>query len=172
MGRYNSKKAFYLHGICLFMQKTPAKLLELSILSKVAKHKHQFNKILIDFSFQKDKYILKLPFESTYMRYSCAVCQGALVMSDSLRPCGLQHARLLCSQISPGNSIGVGCRVLLPYEVPRLVKFTKNETSPSQTQSRTVVSRDWVEGGRRSTVSAWDNEKILEMDSGDSCTTM
>ena len=31
MGRYNGKKAFYLHVICLFMQKTPAKLLELSI---------------------------------------------------------------------------------------------------------------------------------------------
>ena len=36
-----------------------------------------------------------------------------LVVSDSLRPHGLQPARLLCPWESPGKSTGVGCRALL-----------------------------------------------------------
>ena len=35
------------------------------------------------------------------------------VMSDSLRPRGLQPARLLCPQDSPGKNTGVGCHFLL-----------------------------------------------------------
>ena len=34
-------------------------------------------------------------------------------MSDSLRPCGLQPARLLCPSYSPGKHTGVGCHALL-----------------------------------------------------------
>ena len=34
-------------------------------------------------------------------------------MSDSVRPYGLQLARLLCPWDSPGKSTGVGCRALL-----------------------------------------------------------
>ena len=35
------------------------------------------------------------------------------VVSDSLRPHGLQPARLLCPQNSPGNNTGVGCHSFL-----------------------------------------------------------
>ena len=35
------------------------------------------------------------------------------VVSDSWRPHGLQHARLLCPWDSPGKNTGVGCRFLL-----------------------------------------------------------
>ena len=34
-------------------------------------------------------------------------------MSDSVRPYGLQPARLLCSWDSPGKNTGVGCHFLL-----------------------------------------------------------
>ena len=39
-------------------------------------------------------------------------------MSDSLRPHGLQPARLLCPWDSPGRNIGVGCHALLQGIVP------------------------------------------------------
>ena len=35
------------------------------------------------------------------------------VMSDSLRPHGLQHARFLCPWNFPGKNTGVGCHFLL-----------------------------------------------------------
>ena len=35
------------------------------------------------------------------------------VMSDSLKPCGLQPARLLCPWNFPGENTGVGCHFLL-----------------------------------------------------------
>ena len=41
------------------------------------------------------------------------VCQVASVLSDSVRPHGLQAARLLCSQDSPGKSTRVDCHALL-----------------------------------------------------------
>ena len=37
------------------------------------------------------------------------VCVSCSVMSDSLRPHGLQLARLLCPWNSPGKNTGVGC---------------------------------------------------------------
>ena len=40
-------------------------------------------------------------------------CKGASVMSDSLRPHGLEPARLFCPWYSPGKSTGVRCHVLL-----------------------------------------------------------
>ena len=40
-------------------------------------------------------------------------CQVDSVMSDSLQPCGLQPARLLCLWDFPGKNAGVGCRALL-----------------------------------------------------------
>ena len=42
----------------------------------------------------------------------CAVLHHS-VMSNSLRPHGLQPARLLCSWNSPGKNTGVGCQALL-----------------------------------------------------------
>ena len=41
------------------------------------------------------------------------VCSVASVMSDSVRPHGLQSARLLCPWDSPGKNTGVGCHALL-----------------------------------------------------------
>ena len=39
-------------------------------------------------------------------------CQVTSVLSDSLRPYGLQSARLLCPWDSPGKNTGVGCCAL------------------------------------------------------------
>ena len=40
-------------------------------------------------------------------------CQVASVVSDSVRPHGLQPTRLLCPWDSPGKNTGVGCHFLL-----------------------------------------------------------
>ena len=40
------------------------------------------------------------------------------VMSDSLRPHGLQPARLLCPWNSPGKNTGLGCHALLQGDLP------------------------------------------------------
>ena len=40
-------------------------------------------------------------------------CSVASVVSDSLRPHGLQPAKLLSPQASPGKNTGVGCHALL-----------------------------------------------------------
>ena len=42
----------------------------------------------------------------------CA-CLVSSVVSDALRPHGLQSTRLLCPWDSPGENIGVGCHALL-----------------------------------------------------------
>ena len=42
-----------------------------------------------------------------------AACQVASVVSDSLRPHGLQPTRLLCPWDSPGKNTGVGCHFIL-----------------------------------------------------------
>ena len=39
-------------------------------------------------------------------------------MSDTVQPCGLQPARLLCSQDSLGKNTGVGCSALLQKVIP------------------------------------------------------
>ena len=39
-------------------------------------------------------------------------------MSDSVQPCGLQPARLLCPWDSPGKNTGMGCHVLLQRIFP------------------------------------------------------
>ena len=40
------------------------------------------------------------------------------VVSDSLQPCGLQPARLLCPWDFPGKDTGVGCNALLQGTFP------------------------------------------------------
>ena len=53
----------------------------------------------------------------------------SLVMSDSVRPHGLEPARLLCHGIIPGKNTGVGCLFLLQGIVqtqgsnPRLLRL-------------------------------------------------
>ena len=48
----------------------------------------------------------------------CLLCIGCLVVSDSLRPRGLECTRLLCPWNSPGKNTGVGCHSLLQGIVP------------------------------------------------------
>ena len=48
-------------------------------------------------------------FKHVHVGVSC------LVVSDSLRPHGLQPTRLLRAWDSPGKSTGVGCHFLLQY---------------------------------------------------------
>ena len=56
------------------------------------------------------------------------------------------------------------------YEVPKVVKYIETK--------RLEVTRAWGEGGmgviatNGYSVSIWDNEKVLEMKSGDDCTTL
>ena len=45
--------------------------------------------------------------------FTSPVCINCLVVSDSLRPQGLEPARLLCPWDSPGKNTGVGCHPLL-----------------------------------------------------------
>ena len=61
-----------------------------------------YNKFLVLFS---------LPF----VYFIVCVCS---VVPDSLRPHGLQPARVLCLQNSPGKNIGVGCHFLLQWIFP------------------------------------------------------
>ena len=41
------------------------------------------------------------------------MCVSRSVVSDPVRPHGLQPTRLLCSWNSPGRNTGVGCRFFL-----------------------------------------------------------
>ena len=61
---------------------------------------YQLNQNLSKFTVEMDQLILKFIFSHS-------------VMSNSLRPRGLQPTRLLCSQNSPGKNIGVSCYFLL-----------------------------------------------------------
>jgi len=57
--------------------------------------------------FSRQEYWSSLPFPSP------ACCQVASVVSDSVRPHGLQPTRVLCPWNSPGKNTGVGCHFLL-----------------------------------------------------------
>ena len=46
------------------------------------------------------------------------VCVSGSLMSDSLRPHGLQPARLLCPGDSPATNTGVGCHFPSPGDLP------------------------------------------------------
>ena len=46
------------------------------------------------------------------MEYYCCCCCVASVVSDSVRPHGLQPIRLPCPWDSPGKNTGVGCHFL------------------------------------------------------------
>ena len=48
----------------------------------------------------------------------CVECVSHSVMSNSLQPHGLRHARLLCLWRSPGQNTGVDCHFLLQGILP------------------------------------------------------
>ena len=51
------------------------------------------------------------------------------------------------------------------YKVLRIVQFI-------ETESGMVNAREWGRSLLKDTVSVWDDEKVLEVDGGDGCTTM
>ena len=53
------------------------------------------------------------PSGATSLTPYVGACSVASVVSDSVRPHGLQPARLLCPWDSPGKNPGVGCHALL-----------------------------------------------------------
>ena len=55
--------------------------------------------------------MLIIPYHRVYNR--CCRCQVASVVSDSVRPHGLQPTRFLHPWDSPGKNTGVGCHFLL-----------------------------------------------------------
>ena len=59
----------------------------------------------------KEEFIIIQTYKFCKAPYNCAVLSCSVV-SDSLRPYGLQSARLLCPWDSPGKKTGVGCHAL------------------------------------------------------------
>ena len=72
-----------------------------------------------------EEWIKKMGY--TYTMKYCAVLSHS-VTSDTLRPQGLQPARLLCPWDSPGKNTEVGCHAFLTMEYHSAIK--KNETMP------------------------------------------
>ena len=66
-------------------------------------------------SFFKKWGALEVISKNPWWMYCCC-CQVASVVSDSVRPHGLQPTRLLCPWDSPGKNTGVGCHFLLQDE--------------------------------------------------------
>ena len=64
--------------------------------------------------FSRQEHWSRLPFTSP-MHESKKWKWSRSVVSDSLRPNGLQPTRLLCPCDFPGKSTGVGCHCLLQY---------------------------------------------------------
>ena len=53
-----------------------------------------------------------------FLSWCVCVCWVTSVMSNSLRPYGLQPAKLLCPWDSPGKNTRVGCHALLQGDIP------------------------------------------------------
>ena len=86
--------------------------------------------------FSRQEYWSGLPFPSLMhekWKWSCSV------VSDSLRPQGLQPTRLLCPWDFPGKSAGVGCQCLLLYAH----YFLKN-AGLDETQARIKIARRYI----------------------------
>ena len=65
-----------------------------------------------DFSVCLQDHLNQLACIRSFWGVRVCVCAHS-VMSDSLQPCGLKPARLLCPWDSPDKNTGVGCHVLL-----------------------------------------------------------
>ena len=71
-------------------------------------------KTRICFEFGANRISWPLLWEATLTYFSCmGVSSITSVISDFLRPHGLQPCRLICPWDSPGKSTGVGCHFLL-----------------------------------------------------------
>ena len=68
----------------------------ISVILKVSGHRYNF-----------------INSRRTHRIYAATACQVASVVSDSVRPHGLQPTRLLRPWDSPGKNTGVGCHFLL-----------------------------------------------------------
>ena len=74
---------------------------------------------IADFSVCLQDYLDQLACVRSFWGMCVCVCVHAhSVMSDSLQPCGLKPARLLCPWDSPDKNTGVGCHVLLQRIFP------------------------------------------------------
>ena len=71
------------------------------------------------------------------------------VVSDSLRPCGLQ-SKLLCPRGSPGENTGVGCHFLLQGI------FSNQGLNPGLLHSRLILYQLRHRGWKRPAISAYD----------------
>ena len=67
----------------------------------------------------KVKNILTKNFIFIKMLVICCCCLVALVVSNFVRPYGLQPARLFCPWESLGKNTGVGCHFLLHHDPPK-----------------------------------------------------
>ena len=62
---------------------------------------------------QRVRHDLDTEQQQTLNIFCCCGCQVASVVSNSVRPHGLQPTRLLCPWDSPGKNTGMGCHFLL-----------------------------------------------------------
>ena len=73
----------------------------------------KFNKIQPR-AFYMDRHPFAVVFKGFITKCDIVhMCQVPSVVSHSVRPCGLQHARPLCPWDSPGKNTWVGCHALL-----------------------------------------------------------
>ena len=68
--------------------------------------------------------VVKTPYSqckrSGFNHWSCILCSVASIVSNSVRPYGLQPTRFLCPWLSPGKNTGGVCRALLQRIFPIL----------------------------------------------------
>ena len=82
-------------------------------------------------------------------------CQVTSVVSDSVRPHGLQHTRLLCPWDSPGKNTGVGCHFLLQcMKVESESEVTQSCLTLSDTMDCSLPGSS-IHGIFRATVLEW-----------------
>ena len=75
-------------------------------------------RILSGFCHPSEIWAILRNFGETEIIKQYCMCYIISVMSNPVRPCGLQPARLLCPWGSPGKNTGVGCHALLQGVFP------------------------------------------------------
>ena len=82
-----------------------------------------------------------------------------LVMSDSLKPCGLQPTRLLHPWDIPGKSTGVGCHCLLRDFMQRITKISQFNVSSTDNCLIFIISKDTQEN--RNTLEKMEDTRLI-----------